>query len=42
MTYYIVSNYTKQSIIAGFPSPCFNADFEVSHEKRVMELLNLE
>ncbi len=27
--------------IAGFPSPCFNAHFEVSHEKQVMEMPNL-
>ncbi len=42
MIYYIVSNYSKQSIILGFPSPCFNVDFEISHEKLVMETLNLE
>ncbi len=28
--------------LAGFPSPYFNAYFEVLHEKRVMELTNLE
>ncbi len=31
-----------QITVAGFPSPCFDTHFEVSHEKQVMEMPNFE